>query len=76
MERGVTGRYEAASLSGETDRTFVAAPLPAHAPLDITPVCGVRKTSRCERITTRHSFYLPPIWTETPTAGGTNMVAF
>jgi Fic family protein len=37
MERGVTGRYETASISGETVRAFVPAPLPPDPPLEVTP---------------------------------------
>jgi Fic family protein len=37
MERGVTGRYETTSLSGEAVRAFVPAPLPPDPPLEVTP---------------------------------------
>jgi Fic family protein len=37
MNRGVTGRYETTSPSGETVRAFVPAPLPPEPPLEVTP---------------------------------------
>jgi len=38
MNRGVTGRYETTSVSGESVRAFVPAPLPPNPPLEVTPV--------------------------------------
>jgi Fic family protein len=37
MNRGLTGRYETTSVSGETVRAFVPAPLPPDPPLELPP---------------------------------------